>query len=146
MSFVVLQMSEDRVGIAVLTQSFPFGVVETFLDQEAQVWQSLDEISAIYFPSSDLGFLRNGNVQYASSQTKSSFEKFIKGGQNFPWRAFLFELQSIMQSRDRNFIRKVSALANQGFQAGVRISQLMSYPRFDVYYAYWCGPDAWQRK
>jgi glycosyltransferase involved in cell wall biosynthesis len=132
-------MTKNRV--AALTQTFPFGNGETFIDDEALAWESNPTFDVVWFPSVEENEQRFKLAEFVRPEMRILMKVFL-GLRYFPWDATLFELRALVKLSPSQFIRKASLLIRHGMQAGVRIGCLMRQKRFDVYYSYWATPDA----
>jgi colanic acid/amylovoran biosynthesis glycosyltransferase len=131
----------ENLRVAALTQTFPFGSGETFIDDEALAWGAHPRFRVLWFPSSKTDEQRFKPAESVSPE-KRLLTKIFQGLRHFPWIAFLFELREIAKLGSSRFIPRLFILFRQGLQAGVRIRCLLREERFDVYYSYWATPDA----
>jgi glycosyltransferase involved in cell wall biosynthesis len=131
----------ENLRVAALTQTFPFGSGETFIDDEALAWGAHPRFRVLWFPSSKTEEQRFKPAESVSPE-KRVLTKIFQGLRHFPWIAFLFELREIAKLGSSRFIPRLFILFRHGLQAGVRIGCLLRQERFDVYYSYWATPDA----
>lgn len=132
-------MMKNRV--AALTQTFPFGNGETFIDDEAMAWETHPTSEVVWFPSTEENVRRFKLAEFVQPEMRI-LRKAIRGLRYFPWEAFSFELRELCKLSSSRFARDACLLITHGLQAGVRIGCLLRQERFDVYYSYWATPDA----